>query len=90
MNGDKMDCRRSNLTTKRSEAESALSEKALQRLLRTEISRHMRIVAEIENYTGETPKSGKMRDRIGRAELVLKMGDKKELLRMLKIMRRMK
>lgn len=89
-NGDKMDCRRSNLTTKRAESESALSEKVLQGLLRAEISRHMRIVTEIEDYTGETPKSGKLRDRIGRAELTLELGDKKDLLGMLKIMRRVK
>jgi hypothetical protein len=89
-NGDKMDCRRSNLTSKRSECEFLLSEKALQGLLRSEMSRHMRIVVGMENYTGETPKSRKMRDRIGRAELILKVGDKKELLEILKIMRRVK
>ena len=89
-NGDKLDCRRSNLTTKRGETEWGQCSTTVYGLLRSEVSRHIKMTVEIENYTGETPDSGKLRDRIARAEAVLNMGDRGEMVKMLKIMRRIK
>ena len=80
-NGDKMDCRRSNLTTER-----WLSEKKAKEMLRAEISRHMRMVVDM----GETVASGKLRDRITRAKIVMATGDRKEIINMTKIMGRIK
>lgn len=83
-NEDKMDCRRSNLT-----AERWMSEKKAKELLRVEISRHMRMVVEMEDGA-ETPESGKLRNRITRAETVMAIGDRKEIINMTKIMGRIK
>ena len=83
-NEDKMDCRRSNLTTER-----WLSEKKAKELLRSEINRHIRMVVDMEDGA-ETPESGKLRNRIARAEAVMEIGGRKEIINMTKIMGRIK
>jgi len=88
-NGDKLDCRRSNLTTKRGETQEGMSIAKVIGELQSELDRHKKMVVDLE-YTGETVASGKLRDRITRAEAILKDGDKTEMQKITKIMRKIK
>jgi len=89
-NGDKLDCRRSNLTTKRGETEEGMPIAKVSQALMVQIRRIWEIIAYEEVEGEQTVASGKLRDRITRAEAVLKGGDKMEMIKITKIIKKVR
>ena len=87
--GDQFNCRRSNLTRKRSETDAGIPATVIHGWLTTEMRRHKQMVVDMENGI-ESVTSGKLRDRITHAESVLIKGDKLEMMKITKIMRKIK
>ena len=90
-NGDKLDCRRSNLTTKRGETNEGMPIAKVREALQVEIFRHKELVNKSEMWSGiENPTSEKLRSRITRAEAVLAGGDKMEMIKITRILKKVR
>jgi len=88
-NGNKLDCRRFNLTTKRGETQEGMPIAKVTGELLKEIERLRENVLELEMWSGiATGQSGKLRDKIERAEAILKDGDKVEMQKYTRILKK--
>jgi len=89
-NGDRFNCTRSNLTTKRGETREGIPRSKATSELLMEIERIREMAMGLEMGSVTTVASGKLRDRITRAEAILKGGDKMEMQKYIRILKKVR